>query len=295
MIEPPPDDHALRRAVSRGADLATASGAAVAGAAVGGPVGAALGAGLTWAGRELVRGGIEVAARHLTARAEARVGAVFTDVVDEVSARLMAGAIPREDLRETVTPGRTAAAELVEATLLAASKSFEERKLPYLAHLLAAVIFEADLDLADAHQLIAVAESLSYRQLVMLAAFVAVNEEHPPPRPMGGFHLQGAANPYAFPDSGTLASLRVDLLDLFRRGLVDVERERRVRRGTGGASFAEETPWPSIPAETNPDATTVSQSGNQLVRMMRLNDIPRDEQESLVLRHLRWPEESDTA
>jgi len=53
----------------------------------------------------------------------------------------MAGELPRNDLREPANADRSPAAELIEATLVAATQTHEERKIPYLAHLLAAIAF----------------------------------------------------------------------------------------------------------------------------------------------------------
>jgi hypothetical protein len=106
----------------------------------------------------------EVAQRWLSPRSEMRVGAVLQLAYDEVSARIISGEKPRDDLRADTGSGRSAAEELVEATLTAAAHTHEERKIPYMAHLLAAITFEPKLSPAEANQLIALASALTYRQ-----------------------------------------------------------------------------------------------------------------------------------
>jgi hypothetical protein len=279
VIEPPEEDQELRKLLAAGGALTASSGGALVGAVIAGPGGAVAGAGVGWLGQQLVDIGSEVARRHLAPRAEQRVGAVFLLASDEVSARIMAGETPREDIRAEVTPGRSPAHELVEATLIAASQSYEERKLPYLAHLLAALPFDADLDLADAHQLIALAESLSYRKLVILAAYNLIDPEGKGRDVMGGFHLRGNVMPGVFEDGRTLGAIRVDLLDLFRLGLLLVDP----RRKRGGRPSTAEVPWPAIPEEINPDSITVSDRGNLVLGLMRLDGIPEGDQEEFGL------------
>jgi len=113
----------------------------------------------------------------LSPRGAVRIGALFRLADDEVSARLLSGETPRDDLRQETSPGRSAAAELIEASLIAAAHTHEERKVPYLAHLLAATVFEPALLPPHLNQLIALAEALTYRQLVILAAFEPRRED----------------------------------------------------------------------------------------------------------------------
>lgn len=109
MLELPPEGRsALDRVVQSGSALAGGAGGAVVGAVIAGPPGAIAG----WAVVELVKAGAEVAQRWLSPRAEARVGAILRLASDEVSARIMNGETPREDLRAEIAPGRSQAEEL---------------------------------------------------------------------------------------------------------------------------------------------------------------------------------------
>ena len=285
MLDRPPERHLLKRAIESAASLTGSTGGVAVGLLLGGPDGALMGAATGWAATEFLRAGTTVAAGLFSHRAEIRVGAVFLLADAEISDRLEAGEVPREDLREEITPGRSSATELVEAALMAAAQTFEERKLQYQAHLLAAIPFEPSLSPAEMNQLIGLAQTLTYRQLASLAAFASFGPaSYGRYQGMGGDHLRGESIP-TFEESEVLLSLRLDLLSLFHEGLVLVEQ--RTRRE--GRHSTVNLPWPAIPQEVNPDGMYLSSSGVRLVRLMRLDTMPVDDQETLVMQHLRWP------
>lgn len=275
----------LRRALESGARLTASAGGAAVGLVVAGPAGAVAGAVAgQWATEELIAAGLEITHRVLAPRAAARVGAVFRLADEEVSARLMGGEIPREDFRAQVTPGRTQGEELIEATFVAAAGAFEERKLPFLAHLLAAILFESDLSHAQANQLIATARSLTYRQLLVLAVF-AGRESH------SGDHIlfRGEGPDYEDQDDLETVSVRSDMLELFRRGLLRVSvryRSPSYDALAEGISNRERLPWPAVPHEMSPVDTWASNGGRRLARMMRLDRTASDDREALVMSHI---------
>jgi hypothetical protein len=275
----------LRRALESGARLTGSAGGAAVGLVVAGPAGAVAGAVAgQWATEELIAAGLEITQRVLAPRAEARIGAVFRLADEEVSVRLMAGEVPRDDLRAEVTPGRNQAEELIEATLVAASESFEERKLPYISHLLAAILFEPDLTHAQAHQLIATARSLTYRQLLLLAVFAARQ-----PHSGDSLDFRGEGHEQENADEHELMSVRVDMLDLFRRGLIRVS-ERTASPSydpwLGTSHDRQRLPWPALPREMSPRDTWASNTGERLARMMRLDLTPSEDREALVMNHI---------
>ena len=75
---------------------------------------------------------------------------------------------------------RPPAEELLESFFIRAGNAYEERKLPHMAVLFANLCFRGDISPAYAHQLMSLADSLSYRQLGCLAIF------SPPTRPQNG-------------------------------------------------------------------------------------------------------------
>jgi hypothetical protein len=283
MPERPEPDNALRQVLSKGAELGGTTSGAIIGALVGGPPGAAVGAGAGWLIEALGKAGAEVAQRWLSPRSEIRVGAVLLLAAEEVSARLMAGEIPRDDLRDEGRRGPSPASELVEATLISASQTHEERKIPYLAHLLAAIPFEPDLTPAEANQLIGLAHSLSYRQLVALAKYA----EEGWTRSTEKYKLYGEGYPFA-DEAPTLRSIRTDMLDLFHRGLLEAPRRTKTTNEEG-IRTTEDLGWPGTPLEMSPRDLCPSPSGTRLVRMMRLDQIPDEDRETLVIQHVRLP------
>lgn len=65
---------------------------------------------------------------------------------------------------------RSDAEEVAEGILQTAAFAYEQRKAPYLGHLLASIAIRGDIHLADAHRLTRLVGELSYRQLACLAA-----------------------------------------------------------------------------------------------------------------------------
>lgn len=71
----------------------------------------------------------------------------------------------------TVAGGeRSDAEEIAEGILQTAAFAYEQKKAPYLGHLLASIAIRGDIHLADAHRLTRLVAALSYRQLACLAA-----------------------------------------------------------------------------------------------------------------------------
>jgi hypothetical protein len=169
-------DAAHHRLLASGSKLAGAVGGAGTGLAVGGPAGAIAGA----AAGAIVEVAAELVGRQLGRRGHARVGAVFYIAEEAIGARLLAGDEPRDDdffNRSATTAGTSPAAELLEGVALAARDAYEERKLRYLGLLYATFVFDATISHARAHQLLTVAERLTYRQLVLLSVLVAPADE----------------------------------------------------------------------------------------------------------------------
>ena len=154
--------------VRRGVDVGIAAGAA----AVGGPPGALLNAGAH-----------DVLARVLSGRERSRIERTVAEASRVYAAALAAGRTPRDDeffspperwKQQMAAPWGTlppAAAEVVEALLQQAGRTYEERKLPYIARMLVELFFRDDVDAASAHQLQRLADELSWRQYMLMSLF----------------------------------------------------------------------------------------------------------------------------
>jgi hypothetical protein len=108
------------------------------------------------------------------------------------------------------TGSRPAAEELAEAVVAAARRSTEERRVRHLGYLLAEVAVSPDLDLELAGRALRLGESLSWRQLVLLAG---VGRRDRAPLPMEPLEDE--------PRSWTAWGARQDVTDLQRSGLLD--------------------------------------------------------------------------
>jgi hypothetical protein len=160
----------VRRLIEDGAEIAGGTIAGALGFLAAGPIGAAaLGGGGAAAVVALRRVGAEVGERLLARRERVRLGGVLALTAATIQDRSRRGESLRQDgFFEQKPGGRSDAEEVAESVLLKSQREPEERKLPYLAGLLANVAFDANISAEMAHQLIKVAEQLTYRQLCLL-------------------------------------------------------------------------------------------------------------------------------
>ena len=178
----PPDSgepqHRLKGLMSKVIKTLVGTGGGATAAAVGlwlgGPEtaligGAAGGAASAVVGMTLQGLGYELSSRVLGPREEARIGTVFTLAAAEIHERCNNGEKVREDGFFTPNEdGRSDAEEVWENVLLKSQREAEEKKLPYMAHLMANTAFDDTISAEMAHQLIKLAEDLTYRQLCIL-------------------------------------------------------------------------------------------------------------------------------
>ena len=164
----------LRVMIDKGAELAGGTACPAVGAVIGslfaGPVGTAVGGGIGAAATMALRAiGHELSSRFLSPREQARIGGVFTLAAAEIVERCQSGENVRDDgFFDTGDSGRSDAEEVWESALLKSQHEAEEKKLPYMAHLLANLAFNTEISAAMAHQMTKAAESMTYRQLCIL-------------------------------------------------------------------------------------------------------------------------------
>ena len=90
-------------------------------------------------------------------------------VIAEIQRRREAGEIIRTDgFFDEKHTGRSDAAEVAESVLLKAQREPEEKKIPYMGYLLSSIPFDPQISVQMAHQLVKIAEQLTYRQLCIL-------------------------------------------------------------------------------------------------------------------------------
>jgi hypothetical protein len=183
-----------------------------------------------------------------------------------IARRLESGELPRADeFFDQDRNDRAAAEELLEGVLQAAADAYEERKVPFLGTLYAAIAFDESIGRAYANLLIRSARRLSFRQLVVLAvlwegdaaemAAAAAREE--PPRSLV-----------------TSDELAPEIDELERLGLLG--------RGSPGGS-SKRGGMTFVDASSVPLADlSLSRHGKQLYELMGLDDIPASDRKLLL-------------
>lgn len=112
----------------------------------------------------------EVSLRMFSPREQLRIGSAIDTATYRISARLLSGHIPRTD-NFFVNAGfhGSPSEELLEAVLLKARDSFEEKKVRHLGLFYANLVFSDYIAPQTAHLLLKHLERLSYRQLCLIA------------------------------------------------------------------------------------------------------------------------------
>ena len=178
MIEMPehnkPENTKLSNLLDAGSNLLGDTTGAAVGAGIGfilgGPVGVIAGgaggaiasAALKWVGREF-------SSRHLSKREEARAGSVLAFAAAEIHRRVENGESIRQDrFFDQGQSGRSGAEEVVENIVMKCQREPQAKKIPFAGYLLANLVFRSDIGVDMAHQIIRLADELTYRQLCLL-------------------------------------------------------------------------------------------------------------------------------
>lgn len=256
MMAADTDDEAksgrISRLINNGVEIAGGAVGGALGFLAVGPVGAAaLGAGGAAAAMALKRLGQEASERLLGPREQVRVGGVLAIAASEIGQRLSDGDKIRTDgffyPKET---DRSDGEEVAESVLLKSQREPEEKKIPYMGHLLSSVAFEPTVSANMAHQLVKAAEQLTYRQLCILKLAVVKQD----------FALR--ATDYRGQQSFTkeLYQVLYECLDLNHRAFVNFG---------GEAIFG--------PTDVVPGRMTIQALGTDLYNLMKLSTIPNAE------------------
>ena len=242
----------IRRLINSGAEIAGGAVGGALGFLAGGPAGAALlGAGGAAAAMALKHIGQEASERLLGPREAVRVGGVLALAAGEIHQRLEAGEKTRADgFFDQKQVGRPDAEEIAESILLKSQREPEEKKIPYMAHLLSSVAFDAEIGAHMAHQLSKTAEQLTYRQLCLLKLAVVKDSF--------GLRAEDYRNQGQFHKS--LYQVLYECLDLYHRGFINFG---------GGVAFG--------PTDVLPGKMTVQGLGADVFNLMKLNLIPNED------------------
>lgn len=281
------DRSRLELVVTKGAQLAGALGSAAAGSVVAPGLGTVVGVGVGWAVGEAIAATTIDVIRRFWGRGGERAAATSILIAEDGRAREQRGETPRDDgffdARGELRPEEE---ELLEAILLTAANTYEERKLPYLANLFNGVKYDGSVRPPDALFLSRIADELTYRQLVGLAVVGRSEEPEEGPTDLRSFDVvdrdelrERLTLAKAMHDEGSTipdSTFMRELDDLGVRSLVGVESTNLMIRSpadlAGGSTISS---YPYSQAH-------LTESGELLWRLMRLEEIAPGDVEQWV-------------
>jgi hypothetical protein len=159
----------------------------------------------------ILRAVADEAAALTVPRERVRAGATVAFAVEYAATLHRTGrSVRRDDWFTPRSGGRPVAAEITESVVAAARRSTDERRVRHLGYLFAEAAVSPDLDADLVERALRVAESLSWRQLAVLAG---VGRRERVPLPMAPLVVA----PHAWTDWAA----REDVSDLQRAGLLD--------------------------------------------------------------------------
>jgi len=242
----------LRGLIHGGVEIAGGAVGGALGFLAGGPAGAAAaGAGGVMAAMALKHIGEEASERLLGPREKVRVGGVLAIAAAEIDQRIKNGESIRSDgFFQNKSTGRSDAEEVAESVLLKSQREPEEKKLSYMGHLLASIPFDNQISAQMAHQIIKVAEQLTYRQLCILK-LAAIKQV---------FGLRNGDYRGQDSFSKELYQVLYECLDLYHRGLINFG---------GEVAFG--------PTDIAPGKMAVQGLGADLLNLMKLATIPDED------------------
>ena len=249
-------DDRLRFLVGRGADIAGGATSPAVGTVLGSllsepdgvAVGGTIGAAVTMAVKAI---GHDLSSRLLSPREQARVGGVYALAAAAIVRRCQNGQEVRDD--GFFSPGdgsRSDAEEVWENALMNSQREPEEKKLPYIAHLLTNLAFDRNISAAMAHQIIRATDSMTYRQLCILQLCVTKEK----------LNLRKRSLEEQESSSKEVYQLLYEYYDLNQRGLITF----------GDTSVAGLK-------DVNPSTAALQELGVDIYDQMGLNLIPANE------------------
>ena len=112
----------------------------------------------------------DISVRFLSHREKARVSAAGAFAIERIGDRLLAGYNPRsDDFFRELDNGNSSGKELLEAVLVKARDSFQEKKVRHFGLFYANLVFADSVSAQTAHYSLRQLARLTYRQLCLLA------------------------------------------------------------------------------------------------------------------------------
>lgn len=188
----------------------TAAGTGL-GTVIAGPVGAVGGALVGDAIEKVFKwAGDEISRRILSKREAKRISDVMVMAKEKIESNFEEKKKLRQDDFFKEFDNRNTAEEILEGTLLAAQKEYEERKIKYIANLYANIAFDESISREIADRLIKISSELTYRQLVILCAIGFIQISGVPSKQDTYSEVSGLNN----------VSIASDIFDLYKKSLI---------------------------------------------------------------------------
>ena len=195
--------------------------------------------------------GQEFSERQLSPREDLRVGKVLAIATLEIHQRLKNGERLRDDEFFDKKPtGRSDAEEVAEAIMLKCQREPQEKKILYMGYLKAGIAFNSNVSADMGHQLIKVAEELTYRQFCILK-FAMVKDS---------FKLRNESYRGQETFARELLQVLYECVNLYHRAYINF----------GGSAALDLT-------DVNPGSMTIQGIGGDLFRLMKLSSIPDED------------------
>jgi hypothetical protein len=230
-----------------------------------GPEAALAGPTVAWLSLPLLRRAGEAVVNMVSRRGAERAGAALLVIGSDAQERDERGETPRTDgFSEPRDGHRPDSDELLEGVLMYAAASYEERKVVLLGHLYDGIAFDATVTAEQAHYLLKLADRLTYRQLVALAAL------HDPER---FDRLATASYQRDEGSTGPTDALALELDDLAAQGIIGIRVEGSDEIARPGELWGSSG---RASAKAFQDLKLLP-TGLDLHRLMRLHSIPAED------------------
>ncbi|MGB3478787.1 MAG: hypothetical protein WBB67_06475 [bacterium] len=210
----------------------------------------------------------DIAVRVLSPREKLRVADTARYAIEKIISNLQSDIKPRDDrFFDDIGEGRSHAEEIFEGVLLKAKSEHEEKKTKILGTIYANIAFSEGFSIGEANHLLQIVESLTYRQLCILALVekktygsIKLSEKD---------YQEFRANDEAV--SYETISILQEIFQIYNFGIV-----------TGKRDFSETIEDFLSWADIIPNHVVLSELGKRYCKIMGLQDIPDKEIEEVA-------------
>ena len=240
--------------------VANSSVGAFIGGAIAGPGGVALGACVGTAAQKVLEYlGKEIQKRVYSPSEAKKVGTVYALASKFIEEKLNSEHKLREDdFFDEKKNDRSSAEEILEGTIFAAQREYEERKIPYLAKMYANIVFTTEISRPMASYLLKLAEQITYRQIIILQS-IGIAKISQPPMPL-------KKEAYRSVSGLTNVAIAAEIFELYRMSIL-----------TSSEVILDS-------AGINPSALSIGGYGAHLFNLMELKKVSGDEPDTRAMR-----------